>query len=204
MLRCGSRNDSKNWAVTYGWRCGSGRGSGIHAGGRAHACGRHRRQQRHLRVGRCGADSAAAVWPTRPTRDAVGAHARVTESAAGASDFRTLDLPIVSGRGFNERDTLHSVPVCLVNEAFVRRHFEGRHPIGAHLSLTAPPKRSDTDTRDRRRGAGYRFRATMVGTFAALALVLAMVGVFGCSPTPFSNGSARLACEWLSAPPARA
>ena len=27
--------------------------------------------------------------------------------------------------------------------------------------------------------AGYRFRATMVGTFAALALVLAMVGVFG-------------------------
>ena len=27
--------------------------------------------------------------------------------------------------------------------------------------------------------AGYRFRATMVGGFAALALVLAMVGVFG-------------------------
>jgi len=53
--------------------------------------------------------------------------------------FRTLDLPIVSGRGFNERDTLRSVPVCVVNEAFLRRYFNNRNPIGAHLSLTAPP-----------------------------------------------------------------
>ena len=50
--------------------------------------------------------------------------------------FTTLDLPIVSGRGFNERDTLRSVPVCLVNEALVRRHFKNRNPIGARLSLT--------------------------------------------------------------------
>jgi putative ABC transport system permease protein len=50
--------------------------------------------------------------------------------------FATLDLPIVRGRGFNERDTLPSVPVCLVNEAFVRRHFNNRDAIGAHLTLT--------------------------------------------------------------------
>ena len=47
--------------------------------------------------------------------------------------FRTIDLPIVHGRGFNERDTLRSVPVCLVNEALVRRHFKGRNPIGARI-----------------------------------------------------------------------
>ena len=52
--------------------------------------------------------------------------------------FSTLDLPIVRGRGFNEHDTLRSVPVCLVNEAFVRRHLQGRNPIGARLSLTPP------------------------------------------------------------------
>ena len=165
--------------------------------------------------------------------------------------FETLDLPIVSGRGFNQRDTLHSVPVCLVNEAFVRRHFEHRNPIGARLSLIAAPDRPaqireivgvarqtsgepdapeelvqvyvplaqyptgdvymvvqpsvgaaraltplvrrvvariDPDVPVRRdrtletlsieSTAGYRFRAKMVGTFAALALVLAMVGVF--------------------------
>jgi putative ABC transport system permease protein len=144
------------------------------------------------------------------------------------------------------------VPVCLVNEAFVRRHFNGRSPIGARLSLEPPfdeqpqvreivgvarqtsgepdaPEellqvyvplaqfptgdvymvvqpsagaaealtplvrrvvaRIDPDLPVRRdrtletlsigSTAGYRFRAEMVGTFAALALVLAMVGVFG-------------------------
>jgi putative ABC transport system permease protein len=166
--------------------------------------------------------------------------------------FSALDLPIVSGRGFNERDTLRSLQVCLVNEAFVRRHFKGRNPIGARLSLSAPPYRPaqireivgvarqtsgepdapeellqvyvplaqfptgdvymvvqpsagaaetltplvrrvvariDPDVPVRRdrtletlsiaSTAGYRFRAEMVATFAALALVLAMVGVFG-------------------------
>jgi putative ABC transport system permease protein len=169
--------------------------------------------------------------------------------------FETLDLPIVRGRGFDERDTLHSVPVCLVNEAFVRRHFKGRDPVGARLSLRPSEERPalvreiigvvrqtsgepdapeelvqmyvplaqyptgdvymvvqpstdaagaaealtpllrrvvaqvDPDVpvrRDRtlevlsiQSTAGYRFRATMVASFAALALVLAMIGVFG-------------------------
>jgi putative ABC transport system permease protein len=166
--------------------------------------------------------------------------------------FRTLDLPVVRGRGFDERDTLHSLPVCLVNEALVRRHFKDRDPIGARLVLTPPlngsaqireivgvarqtsgqpdapedllqvyvplaqyptgdvymvvqpaigaaealtplvrrvvaridpeaPVRRDRtlETLAIESTAGYRFRAEMVGTLAALALVLAMVGVFG-------------------------
>jgi hypothetical protein len=42
--------------------------------------------------------------------------------------------------------------------------------------------------------AGYRFRAKMVEP-AALALVLAMVGVFGVLATPCSSGSARLRAD---------
>jgi putative ABC transport system permease protein len=184
----------------------------------------------------------------------VEARARLTAeyTTADPGYFTTLDLPIVSGRGFNERDTLRSVPVCLVNEAFVRRHFKGRNPIGARLSLSRPPTdptqvreivgvarqtsgepdapedllqvyvplaqfptgdvymvvqpsvgaaetltplvrrvvaRIDPDAPVRRdrtierlsieSTAGYRFRAKIVGAFAVLALVLAMVGVFG-------------------------
>jgi putative ABC transport system permease protein len=173
-------------------------------------------------------------------------------TTADAGYFRTLNLPIVSGRGFDDRDTLRSVPVCLVNEAVVRRHFKNRNPIGARLSLTRPPDgqtqireivgvvrqtsgepdapeellqvyvplaqfptgdvymvvqpsvgaaerltplvrrvvgQIDPDVSVRRdrtletlaieSTAGYRFRAKMVGIFAALALALAMVGVFG-------------------------
>jgi putative ABC transport system permease protein len=49
--------------------------------------------------------------------------------------FQSLDLPLVTGRAFNDRDTSDSVAVCIVNEAFVRRHLQGRSPIGLRLAL---------------------------------------------------------------------
>ncbi len=51
--------------------------------------------------------------------------------------FQTVDLPIVSGRGFDRRDIAAGVPVCIVNEAFVRAHMNGRSPIGMRVSLRA-------------------------------------------------------------------
>ena len=51
------------------------------------------------------------------------------------SYFETLDLPIVTGRAFDERDRADGVPVCMVNEAFVRRFFNGRSPIGMRLAI---------------------------------------------------------------------
>lgn len=49
--------------------------------------------------------------------------------------FETLDLALVTGRGFDDRDTSASPAVCIVNEAFVRHHLSGRSPIGARLSV---------------------------------------------------------------------
>jgi putative ABC transport system permease protein len=169
--------------------------------------------------------------------------------------FSALDLPILAGRGFDERDTRDGVPVCIVNEAFARL-FHGRSPIGQRLALrpgSAPEARPivreivgvarqvkgrPDETRDfvqlyvpmaqrlsddiflvvrptsgradalapsvraaisrvdkeqlvsvrnvmtlediaREATGRHRFRAVMVMTFAGLALVLAMVGVFG-------------------------
>ena len=170
--------------------------------------------------------------------------------------FRTLDLPVVTGRGFNDRDSRDSVPVCIVNEAFVRGYLQGRSPIGLRVAIRPttsaqepsvvreivgvarqvkgrPDETEDLvqiyvplgqDTMDDifmvvrpRSGsadalapsvraaiarvdkeqlvsvrsvmtledvaweatARYRFRAVLVMTFATLALLLAMVGVFG-------------------------
>ncbi|MGH8638038.1 MAG: ADOP family duplicated permease, partial [Burkholderiales bacterium] len=59
--------------------------------------------------------------------------------------FQTVDLPVVAGRGFNDRDRRDSVLVCIVNEAFVRGHLRGRSPIGLRVatrptaSAQAPP-----------------------------------------------------------------
>jgi putative ABC transport system permease protein len=49
--------------------------------------------------------------------------------------FSTVDLPLVAGRSFEDRDTGTSVPVCIVNEALVRKHLQGRSPIGMRLRL---------------------------------------------------------------------
>jgi putative ABC transport system permease protein len=170
--------------------------------------------------------------------------------------FRTLDLPVVAGRGFTDRDRRDSVPVCIVNEAFVRGPLQGRSPIGVRVALRptaagqqppvvreivgvarqvkgrpdetedlvqvyvplaqdtigdiflvvrptsgpaealAPVVRGAIARVDREqlvsvRGvmtldnvrweatASHRFRAVLVTAFAGLALVLAMVGLFG-------------------------
>ena len=50
------------------------------------------------------------------------------------SYFETLEVPVVAGRGFTDRDTSDSVPVCIVNEAFVRTHLQGRSPLGARVA----------------------------------------------------------------------
>jgi putative ABC transport system permease protein len=173
-----------------------------------------------------------------------------------ATYFETLDLPVVMGRRFDERDRQDSVPVCMVNEAFVRRYFRARSPIGARIAVrpTAAPQakpfvreivgvarqvkgrpdetddmlqiyvplaqntvgdifllvrprsgdaatlapavraafaRIDTEQLTSVRNvmtledvaaeatARHRFRAVLVATFAVLALVMAMVGLFG-------------------------
>ncbi len=44
--------------------------------------------------------------------------------------FRTLELPILAGRAFDERDRPGSVPVCIVNEAFVERRLQGGAAVG--------------------------------------------------------------------------
>jgi putative ABC transport system permease protein len=69
--------------------------------------------------------------------------------------FRALDLPVVSGRGFDDLDTRESAPVCLVNEAFVRGQLHGASPIGRKLAVRPGGIRADTGrcTRDRRRGS---------------------------------------------------
>jgi putative ABC transport system permease protein len=171
------------------------------------------------------------------------------------SYFSTIDLPIVAGRSFDERDTINSPRVCIVNEAFARS-LGGRSPIGMRVSfrvagspqskpsvgeivgiakqvkgrpdepndfvqiyvplphnpfddmlmlvrsktgraealtpaVRAAISRIDTEqlvsirdivTLDDVEWAAtgrHRFRAVMVGAFAALSLVLAMVGVVG-------------------------
>ncbi|CAN5823258.1 ABC transporter permease [soil metagenome] len=51
--------------------------------------------------------------------------------------FRTIDLPIVAGRAFDDRDVADRAGVCIVNEAFVARYVNGRSPIGRQVAISA-------------------------------------------------------------------
>jgi macrolide transport system ATP-binding/permease protein len=53
----------------------------------------------------------------------------------GAGFFTTMQIPLLMGREIDERDRLGSPMVAVVNEAFARRGFGGRNPLGQHVAL---------------------------------------------------------------------
>jgi hypothetical protein len=64
--------------------------------------------------------------------------------------FATLGTRIVSGRDFDEHDSLPlnegGRRVVIVNEAFVKRYFGGRNPLGAHIAMgTRPDVKPDAE-----------------------------------------------------------
>jgi putative ABC transport system permease protein len=54
--------------------------------------------------------------------------------------FRTMSIPLLKGRAFNERDALGSTPVVVINETFARRFFAGEEAIGKRIVLGADPR----------------------------------------------------------------
>jgi len=58
--------------------------------------------------------------------------------------FATLQIPIRSGRDFNDLDSVRARPVALVNESFVRSHLGGRDPIGTTLLRLEEPGYPET------------------------------------------------------------
>lgn len=52
----------------------------------------------------------------------------------GPRYFTTLGVPILMGRDILESDHAGSLKVCVINEAFARKFFIGRNPLGMHIT----------------------------------------------------------------------
>src|ERR1044071_3465991 len=52
----------------------------------------------------------------------------------GPQYFSTVGIPMLLGRELGQQDTAASPPVCVINEAFAKRFFNGRNPIGRHIT----------------------------------------------------------------------
>jgi hypothetical protein len=54
--------------------------------------------------------------------------------AVGARYFSTLRAPILLGRELIETDRCETPKVCVINEAFAKRFFDGRNPLGMGIT----------------------------------------------------------------------
>jgi predicted permease len=49
--------------------------------------------------------------------------------------FKTMEIPLLRGRGFNAQDDAHSVPVAIVSETLARKFFPNDDPIGKRVGF---------------------------------------------------------------------
>jgi predicted permease len=47
--------------------------------------------------------------------------------------FSTMKIPLIAGRGFDERDRAGTAPVVIVNEAWVKANLDGASPVGQRV-----------------------------------------------------------------------
>jgi putative ABC transport system permease protein len=72
----------------------------------------------------------------RPAPAANDPSASIPLDSVSDGYFRTLDIPILSGRGFDDGDGPNTAKVAVVNREFVQRFFpHGENPIGKHLLI---------------------------------------------------------------------
>ena len=76
-----------------------------------------------------------------PVQVADGTLQRVPQMMVYPNYFATMDLPLIAGRDFAERDLDQNAPlVGVVNEAFVRQIMNGQNPVGRRI----PVERGET------------------------------------------------------------
>ena len=56
-----------------------------------------------------------------------------------------MQIPIVLGRSFDDRDRPGSQPVAIVSEAYVKKYFDDRNPLGQHVLIHRRPPQENRD-----------------------------------------------------------
>jgi predicted permease len=56
----------------------------------------------------------------------------------GPDFFKTLEIPLVAGRDFDERDGAKDARAAIVNETFARKFWPGQEALGRRFSLSGP------------------------------------------------------------------
>jgi predicted permease len=81
------------------------------------------------------ADLGSATSFTVEGRPAPAAGDKLSTDVRVADEnyFRTMNIPVVAGRTFNEQEAVEDRKTVVVNEAMVRKYFPGEDPIGKRI-----------------------------------------------------------------------
>lgn len=82
-----------------------------------------------------GNDRGSSFWIAGPPDPGRGNHPVASHLVIYGDYFRTMRIPLLAGRSFNASDNADSVPVVIVNQAFVRRFFPNGNAVGEHVLL---------------------------------------------------------------------
>ncbi len=63
----------------------------------------------------------------------------------GPDYFRTMGIPLLMGRSFDERESAQASHVVVVNQAFVEEYLRGENPIGKKISIYMHDNKVDDD-----------------------------------------------------------
>jgi predicted permease len=67
-----------------------------------------------------------------------GDHCGSTWVRVSTHYLESIGVPIVHGRDINDQDTATSPQIAIVNQAFVKKFFPGKDPIGQHFGIDFP------------------------------------------------------------------
>ncbi len=90
-----------------------------------------------------GNDRASSFWIEGRPDPGPGNHPDASDLDVTGDYFRAMEIPLLSGRIFSERDNASAPLVVLINETFARKFFADGNPIGQHIAIDRPENKRD-------------------------------------------------------------
>jgi predicted permease len=72
----------------------------------------------------------------------------IQTNVVGLDFFKTLRVPLLRGRDFNERDDINAAPVAIVTECFAKKYFAGEDAIGKRITPSGSAGPGDPPVRE--------------------------------------------------------
>jgi putative ABC transport system permease protein len=86
-----------------------------------------------------GSDTANSFWIVGRPDPGPGNHPDASNLNVAGDYFRTMRIPLLTGRFFDRRDRKDSLKVVIINETFAKKYFPNGNALGQHLRPDTPP-----------------------------------------------------------------